>query len=318
MKNFYPVFLALVFVAVAQCNLKAENVYKNFSALQCDSLVKANETNPDFIILDVRTPGSWNPDHLYGSVNRNYYDSDFEDQLDALPKHKTYLIHCQSGGRSAGTFSKMKNLNFAEVYEMSGGINAWKSAGLSTTSVIEPKLMLVAYDETSDSDSIKITVTNRGNDLLQFSIAAFNDIHEINSNFDETVQLEGAEDYTFSVVHSPAYAENESTEINLKSNGGELSFSITFKNGTIQNVETERIAKFLVYPNPANESFCIKNGNGTIPDALTILNLNGQVVLQKTELSSQNISVSGLNDGIYFLKIENRNQTISGKLIVKH
>ncbi len=323
MKQIYLLILTAILIMFINNQSVAQNIYKTLRAVQSDSLIQANETNPDFVILDVRTPGSWNPDHLYGSINRNYYDSDFDDQLNALPKHKTYLIHCQSGGRSAGTFSKMKNMNFAEVYEMSGGINAWKSTGLSTTSVIEPKLMLVAYDEIStsgsgNSDSIKITVTNRGNDLLQFSTAAFNDIHEINSNFDETIELEGAEDYTFSVVHSPVYSENDSTAIELASNGGNLDFSVVFKHGIIQRLENQQTTEFFIYPNPANQFFHINNYNGIVPDAVTILNMNGQVVSHSSGLSSPNLSVSNLINGVYFLKIETEGKTVSGKLIVKH
>jgi rhodanese-related sulfurtransferase len=103
------------------------NKYKTISALSCDSLIKANTENPNFVILDVRTPDVWKSEHLSGSINRNYYDADFDAQLNALPKNKIFLLHCQSGGRSAPSLAKLKNLNFAEVYEMSGGINLWKA-----------------------------------------------------------------------------------------------------------------------------------------------------------------------------------------------
>ncbi len=39
--------------------------------MQCDSLIKANETNPNFIVPDARTPGEWNSGHILGSTNRS-------------------------------------------------------------------------------------------------------------------------------------------------------------------------------------------------------------------------------------------------------
>ena len=107
----------------------AENIYGRLTAFQCDSLIKANETNPNFVILDVRTSGEWNGYHIMGSINRSTGLADFTTQLDALPKQKIFLLHCQSGGRSAGAFQKMKDFQFAEVYEMIGGINSWNAAG---------------------------------------------------------------------------------------------------------------------------------------------------------------------------------------------
>jgi rhodanese-related sulfurtransferase len=136
----FTVLAGLIFVPgfLFSVTLQPEaNKYKTISASACDSLIQANATNPEFVILDVRTPEVWKSDHLTGSINRNYYDADFDSQLNALPKNKIFLLHCQSGGRSAPTLAKMKTMNFAEVYEMSSGINAWKAKGLPTTSLLQ-------------------------------------------------------------------------------------------------------------------------------------------------------------------------------------
>jgi len=102
------------FVLAEQQEIKG-NIYKRFTAAQCDSLIKANKTNPNFVILDVRTPGEYSSYHLIDAINRNTGDPNFDAQLASLPKHKLFLMHCQSGGRSAGAFVKMKELGFAEV-----------------------------------------------------------------------------------------------------------------------------------------------------------------------------------------------------------
>ncbi len=284
-----------------------ENIFKKLTVLQCDSLIKANENNPDFVIMDVRTPSSWSPDHLEGSINRNYYDSDFTEQLDALPKHKTYLIHCQSGGRSSGTFTKMQNLGFEEVYDMQGGMSSWKSASLPTTSVIEPKLMMVSREETTENsttDTIKITVTNRANDILSFSPLELFDIHDIYSDFDESVSLGGAEDYSFFVYHTPGYSGSDSTCIIINSNGGQLDIDVVLKDGYIQDIAEQQLADITVYPNPANRFIQFNvPGRNTI-DEISIFDITGKIVLLKNQLATtQKLDVSSFSPGMHFLRI---------------
>ena len=85
--------------------------------------------DPDFVILDVRTSGEYAGGHIDGAVNIDYYDPGFESLIDALDRTKTYLVHCQSGNRSASGAAVMAGLGFAEVYEIDGGITAWIDAG---------------------------------------------------------------------------------------------------------------------------------------------------------------------------------------------
>jgi len=213
--KLYLILLALI--VLQSGNAFSQNIYKQLSPIKCDSLIQANSDNPNFVILDVRTDREWRGGHLEGSINRSTGDADFQQRLALLPKHKLFLLHCQSGGRSAGAFTKMKNLEFAEVYEMIGGMSDWNKANLPTTTEIAPKLMLVSHKElTGDvSDTVKVTITNRANDQLTFQSVTIDDEHAITHNFDEAIRIEGAEDYTFSIYHSPGYLIDDTTQINL-------------------------------------------------------------------------------------------------------
>ena len=322
MKNIYIKTLTVLLIVVFGQSVTAQNIYKKLSVAQCDSLIKANETNPDFVILDVRTESSWESGHLEGSIFRNFYDSNFDAQLDALPKHKTFLIHCQSGGRSGQAFSTMQKLGFTEVYDMQGGMNAWKSGGYPTTSVIKPKLMLVNYEKISpaenntEPDTIKITLTNRANGLLSFSSFSFNDVHSISNDFDGETELEGAKDYTFSIYHSPGYFETDTTGINLESNGGTIDANIIIKNGTIQFADELQLAEILVYPNPADQFVNIKTDDSQPADRIILMNLNGQLLLEKRNQSS--INISGIKNGIYLIGIDYEGSLKTKKLLIKH
>jgi len=300
------------------------NKYKTISAIACDSLVKANEKNPDFVILDVRTPASWLADHLTGSICRNYYDTDFSVQLNALPKNKIYLLHCQSGGRSGPTLTLMKSLNFAEVYEMSGGINAWKSASLKTTTVIAPSLMLVSNGGTKKgtieyglSDTLKITLTNRANDTLKFTSVTVPVGNEFSSNFDLKRKLKGAEDYTFSVYYKPHQISKDSVQFGIKSNGGELSLSIVLKMGTVLEAQVISRSEPKIYPNPANEFISFENFSGPTLPEVSLINIQGKVVDKKIDFPVANqFSLVNLPEGIYFVRIVSDNRIFVNKLIL--
>lgn len=97
---------------------------------EADSVFKAHiNIDHSIIIIDLRTPGEVANGFIEGAINHNYYGPAFDDTLANLDKEKEYLIYCASGGRSGGAFNKMKALEFKMVYNMIGGINAWRSAG---------------------------------------------------------------------------------------------------------------------------------------------------------------------------------------------
>ena len=119
-------FLGIGFTLSAQ-------VFLNVDVHQADSIIKANEDNPIFTLLDVRTQGEYDGEHLANAYMRDFYADDFREQLDALSKDRVYLIYCRSGNRSGQAFNMMKDLEFTEVYNMLGGITSWKSADYPVT-----------------------------------------------------------------------------------------------------------------------------------------------------------------------------------------
>jgi len=88
------------------------------------------EDQADAIVLDVRTPEEYADARIAGAINVDYYASDFKDQVDELDKDATYILYCRSGNRSEDANRIMRDLGFAEVYEVDGGIVAWDGAGL--------------------------------------------------------------------------------------------------------------------------------------------------------------------------------------------
>lgn len=108
-------------------------ILKDVTPQEANSLIQKNKDNPNFVILDVRTPEEFRGGHINNAVNLNYNSPTFKNDLNGLDKTKVYLIYCRTSGRSRAAFGIMKELEFQEVYHMLGGIVRWMSEGLPTT-----------------------------------------------------------------------------------------------------------------------------------------------------------------------------------------
>jgi rhodanese-related sulfurtransferase len=106
-------------------------IIEDITAQEAFALIEDNENNPEFVILDVRTPEEFADGRLEDAVNLDFYSETFRDELDLLNKSKTYLIYCRSGNRSGQARDIMEELDFREVYDM-GGILEWQAEGLPT------------------------------------------------------------------------------------------------------------------------------------------------------------------------------------------
>lgn len=303
------------FIVTAQ-----NGIYAELKPLQCDSLVKANNTNPNFVILDVRTPAEYKPKHLDGAINRNYYET-FDSKLDSLDKNKIYLLHCQSGSRSAGAFAKMKTKNFREVYNMKGGISAWSNASLPTTPLFAPKLMFVSDSiftlksvNIGSTDTIRITITNRANDTLTFDSISLLSTYEFSSNFDLHTALPGSADYSFNIFYSPVDEIGDLLIFTIKSNGG-TKFIKIYRTGVIPASTAEKtVDEFTIYPNPAFDKLNIQNHSDSNAEYL-ISNVSGVLfkkIKAKNDSADQSVDINDLRPGMYFV----HKRTSEGKVIV--
>jgi len=135
MKNFMVLVLSVslvVGVTVISSCIGTKTTTKDITPQEAFTLIQKNQNNPDFVIIDVRTPEEFGGEHIEQAININFYSETFRDTLNALDKNKTYLIYCQVGGRSSSALDIMAELNFKKVYNILGGINQWKAEGLST------------------------------------------------------------------------------------------------------------------------------------------------------------------------------------------
>lgn len=79
-------------------------------------------------LLDVRTQDEWNEGHLKGAKLVTLTKDGFVDKAKAaLDPKKPVLVYCKSGGRSAKAAKQLREAGFT-VYDLAGGITAWRKA----------------------------------------------------------------------------------------------------------------------------------------------------------------------------------------------
>lgn len=87
----------------------------------------------DAIVLDVRTAEEFQTGKVPNAVNIDFNNPAFKSIINGQNKEKPYFVYCAKGGRSAKAVDMMKELGFKNVYDLKGGISAWKDAGLAIT-----------------------------------------------------------------------------------------------------------------------------------------------------------------------------------------
>lgn len=103
--------------------------WTDLSVEEAHALIQERAGDPEFVLLDVRTPEEFAAEHIEGAVNLDWYDPAFRDEVRAFERGATYLVYCRTGVRSAEAAAMMVEEGFDEVYNMEEGITAWKAAG---------------------------------------------------------------------------------------------------------------------------------------------------------------------------------------------
>lgn len=102
-------------------------------------------SNKDSIqLLDVRTPGEYNSGHINNAMLADWKnESEFDRRITFIDKEKPVYIYCLGGSRSAEAAAKMRSIGYQQVYELKGGINAWKAENKTVEGKTNEKQMTV-------------------------------------------------------------------------------------------------------------------------------------------------------------------------------
>lgn len=120
-------FLMLLFGGMSCGDANAQS-----GVIQPDAFEKMLQTDKTAQLVDVRTAAEFASGHIENAVNYDIYEADFGRNLAKLDKSRTVMVYCAAGGRSATAAEQLKKLGFSKVYDLAGGMGAWKKAGKKT------------------------------------------------------------------------------------------------------------------------------------------------------------------------------------------
>jgi parallel beta-helix repeat protein len=120
---------------------------------------------PNLVILDVRTKAEYDSGHIYGATLIPV--TDLQTRIDELASHKNdeIIVYCLGGTRSAQASSILDSNGFTKVYNMLGGITAWKSAGYPTWIATVHDLN-TTYNYDTIQAAIESALTMNGNTIF--------------------------------------------------------------------------------------------------------------------------------------------------------
>lgn len=129
MKKILLSLLTAISFGSTGCSAQSDGI----SILTPQVFIEKAKADTTGIILDVRTPGEYQEEHLAGAQQLDFLNTEaFDAAIKQLDKSHTYYVYCRSGKRSHHACMKMQKLGF-KVFDMEGGILNWKKLGMPTT-----------------------------------------------------------------------------------------------------------------------------------------------------------------------------------------
>lgn len=332
MKNLFSVLIAFllttssVFSNTSRSVNNIDTLFANITAIQANDTIISYGNDPWFVILDVRTPSEFAIKHIAEGVELDFYSSTFAATLATLNKSKVYLLHCGSGGRSAQVYTMMQNLHFRRVYNMIGGLNAWTTAGLPVTTAVAPVAgilsdTIAAFNNIllNQTDSIQLTITNAADSILSFNNITGISGTDFSTNFDTSITIPGARDYSFYVYYKPTDLIIDSTAFSIESDGGIINFYLFGTAYTTTGIQNTTRSTYSIYNDCVNHIISFRLNNVNTSALISIVDLNGKIVYeQQQNCSPVSINYSAWESSIYFLRILENNVPVTYKLPLVH
>lgn len=166
--------------------------------------------------------------------------------------------------------------------------------------------------EVGTAVSKAITIGNTGNIALNISSIEYPEGFKGDWS-GVAIAAEGSKE--LNITFSPIVAKDYANTIKITSDlgthelkvfgKGQLVTAVTAKGGTS---EPERSVEFKVFPNPAKDMLHLKFTNQTLPVAIRLVDVNGQVVYKREAVTGNalSIDVSGYKSGMYVLVLRTR------------
>lgn len=122
-------FLAIIISILSACGKTEVPQGATYEVLEPEDFAEKMAETTDYQLVDARTPGEVASGKLTGAVAYDYKADEIEKATSELDKSKPVFIYCGSGIRSEKSAEILMKAGFTEIYDMKGGMKAWKAAG---------------------------------------------------------------------------------------------------------------------------------------------------------------------------------------------
>ncbi|MDX9739631.1 MAG: rhodanese-like domain-containing protein [Gammaproteobacteria bacterium] len=126
--NWYLFLALIVIVGLLFVNLGKGRLlgFREVGPSQAVELI--NHENA--LALDIRSDEEFAKGHVVGSINIPF--ALLDGRMDELQRHRErkLLVCCESGRQAAHACARLRSAGFESVHKLSGGLMAWRSAGL--------------------------------------------------------------------------------------------------------------------------------------------------------------------------------------------
>jgi len=95
--------------------------------LTCPQLSEKIKSNEKPTIVDVRRHSEWDEGHIEGAIH--IYLGRLPERLQEIPEDKPVVLQCKTGTRSSFAASILQKAGRIRIYNLLGGIDAWKKLG---------------------------------------------------------------------------------------------------------------------------------------------------------------------------------------------
>ena len=99
----------------------------NFNLISVHDLKSKLDKGEKIVILDVRDKKKWDKGHINGA--KHIYVGHLKDKLDEVPKDWPVIVYCGTARSASLAASILKKNGYGKVYNVLGGMTAWKNAG---------------------------------------------------------------------------------------------------------------------------------------------------------------------------------------------
>jgi len=122
----------LALLSIVTCGKGSDREWQVVTVRELSGII---ESGKEIFLLDVRTRSEYEQAHLAAADDLIPYDQ-LKSNLDRLPKNKNAAIYCfcRVGHRSGIAAGFLASIGFKNVYNVEGGMTAWKKAGFEVIS----------------------------------------------------------------------------------------------------------------------------------------------------------------------------------------